>query len=251
MFYNSLTSAVPRRWLKKVTQVYTQKYKKMDPNILVYNNSVLKELQDLRCKHFYQILILDKQQPVTSCARWEGLFPMSDFDWKSVFKMPYVVARETYLQSFQYKLINRYLACRSNLHKWNKAPSPLCQDCTEVDTIDHHLYNCQKLQPFWEDLFSWLFEVYGLRINMSTLDILLGISNNNNDKLMNVFNYCCLLAKDFIYNRKINFTAIVFKEYQMQLLNRLEIEKYLATTQNKLKDFYIMWEDIFNNCTID
>ena len=185
-----------------------------------------------------------EQKNVTACSKWESLYPMHDFDWKEIFEMPYSVARETYLQSFHYKLINRYLACNVNLHKWNKAPNPHCHDCKKLDTLEHHLYECQKLQPFWNNLFTWLHDIYGLRINLSIFDILFGITNVNNDKLFDVFNYCILFAKDFIYNTKINRTEVLFREYVPKLLISLEAEQFLASSQNKLDDFYLKWNDI-------
>ena len=120
-----------------------------------------------------------------------------------MYHMPNVVARETLLQSFHFKIVNRYIACQSNLHKWKKVTSPNCQECKESDTVEHHLYTCKKLQHFWIDLFSWLESVYGLKIHMTVLDIVFGIANDSNDKLIDVFNYCILFAKNFIYNCQI------------------------------------------------
>ena len=119
--------------------------------------------------------------------------------------MPYKVARETYLQSFHFKIVNRYLACRSNLYKWKKAESPICSYCNEIDTIEHHLYYCNTLQHFWDGLFSWLTSIYSIRIDLSMFDIIFGIPNENDDYMFNLFNYIILLAKNFVYNCKINY----------------------------------------------
>ena len=79
---------------------------------------------------------------------------------------------------------------------------------------------------------------------MSVTDIIFGITNDNNDNLIDVFNYSILFAKQFIYNCKISRSHICFVIYQNKLIARLEVERHLATSQNKLKDFYIKWDDI-------
>ena len=63
-------------------------------------------------------------------------------DWKQIYQSPFIVARETALQSFQYKIINRYLPCNTALKKWKKTESELCNQCGERDTIEHYLYEC-------------------------------------------------------------------------------------------------------------
>ena len=119
-------------------------------------------------------------------------------------------------------------------------------DPTKLDTIEHQLFECEKLQCFWNNLFTWLYNVYGLRMNVSTEDIIFGILNENNDKLFDVFNYCILFAKDYIYNAKTRKHDIVFNVYRQKLLTSLETEQFLANSQNKLDDFYSKWNDIIS-----
>ena len=73
-------------------------------------------------------------------------------------------------------------------------------------------------------------------------DVIFGISNENNDKMLDIFNFCILLAKDFIYNCKINKKNPNVKEYKSKFVFRLEIEKHLATANDKLEDFQNTWE---------
>ena len=160
--------------------------------------------------------------------------------------MPYQVARETSLQSFHYKVVNRFLACRANLCRWKKAPSPLCCKCSKIDTVEHHLYNCQTLQPFWNQLFLWLESIYGINMNLSVIDIIFGIDNENNDDILHIFNYTILFAKSFVYNYKIKDKAVRFLEYKASLLTRLEVEKHLSIAPNKLYNFNIVWNSILH-----
>lgn len=247
MLHNSLKSAIPRRWLKKINSSVFRKFKDKLPDIIICKNNVLKELRDFKCKHFYQIFVQKKIVPLTSCAKWETLYPQTDFDWSAIFQMPYTVARETSLQSFHYKVLHRYLACKNNLYKWKKAASPLCPHCQVVDNIEHHLYECKELQHFWACFFDWLYQVCSVRFTVTTIEILFGISNDNKDDLIDVFNYCILFAKNYIYICKVNDSSISLITYKQELFNRLEGEKVIASMQNKLADFVTKWSSIVDN----
>ena len=51
------------------------------------------------------------------------MYYYADFDWLVLFKIPYKVARETNVQSLQFKIINRYIPCKENLYLWGKESS--------------------------------------------------------------------------------------------------------------------------------
>ena len=51
--------------------------------------------------------------------KWVEQFPfLETAPWNKIFKMIHHSDYETYLQSFQYKIINRILNCNYNLHVW-------------------------------------------------------------------------------------------------------------------------------------
>ena len=81
-------------------------------------------------------------------------------------------------------------------------------------------------------------------MNLSVIDIIFGIDNENNDDILHVFNYTILFAKSFVYNCKIKDKAVRFLEYKASLLTRLEVEKHLAIAQNKLDNFNIVWSSM-------
>ena len=244
MVFNSIKSAIPRTWLNKITSSSVTKYMNETPDILLYNGKSLKELKLCRCNFFYDVLVSSKAEDPPACRKWELIYTDFDFNWSEIFLLPYKVARETYLQSFNYKVLNRFIACKSNLHKWNKSPSPSCVDCGELDTVEHHLFECNHLQHFWQQLFNWLSVKTSLRIHLSVTDIIFGIYNDTNDNLLQVYNFCILLAKDYVYNCKINARIVSFKEYTSKLMFRLEIEKHIATSNDKINEFQETWQNV-------
>ena len=103
-------------------------------------NKVLKPLQKLTSQHIYWELINPKSKPPSSLGIWVDLFPFLDkLDWSNIFTLVNRVTDEPYLQTFQYKVLNRTLNCRYNLYKWKISQSPFCTHCngTHVDTIEH------------------------------------------------------------------------------------------------------------------
>ena len=50
------------------------------------------------------------------------------------------ILREPYLQSCQYKIINRILNCEEKLLKWKPTPDDNCTYCGLIDHIEHHLF---------------------------------------------------------------------------------------------------------------
>ena len=85
-----------------------------------------------------------------------------NFDWNHIYSIPFVCARETALQSFQYKIINRFLPCKEALKLWKKEETDHCTTCSMVDTIEHYLYECNVVKHFWQ-MFFYLV-VYGTRL---------------------------------------------------------------------------------------
>ncbi len=154
------------------------------------------------------------------------------------------------LQSFQYKLINRYIACRSNLKKWNKAPTDECVVCKQVDTIEHFIYDCRDVQHFWNTLFDWLENLYNVRMILSILDIIFGIANVNDDIIFDVYNFCILFAKFYIYECKIKSRVCIFEQFLRILKIRVDIEKCIAIKDDNLKNFLNMWEVIYTKLNV-
>ena len=244
MELNSVKSAIPSKWIKQVKNKHIIKHKLNGHKIMIMLNETGKCLEDSKCKDYYQAIVKVKKQPLTVIKKWEILYPQQIFDWKSIFQIPYIVARETHLQSFQYKLMNRYLACKVNLYRWNKALNTFCKDCQEEETIDHLIYTCPRLQHFWDTLFVWLMNIYGVRINLSVLEIMLGIINENDDEVLHVFNFCILFAKCYIYNCKVNNDIYLFQSFKQTLINRLEVEKCIAISNNNLNSFIQRWNNV-------
>ena len=190
--------AIPRKWKKLYTlskNVFIRNYTE-DIQVLSNNNRRIK-LVEMKCKDF-TILFLDKisQQPAAE-EKWNEIFTPNLLDWHVYYKLPYVVTRDTGLQSLQYKIIHRIFPCNYWLSIWNNV-SELCNYCNQKDTLQHYFYLCRTLQPLWKSLSKWWLNNLGCTFNLSEKEILLGIDNVNSDDMIDSINYCILVVKSYI-----------------------------------------------------
>ncbi len=75
--------------------------------------------------------------------------------WNRMFCLPFKICRKTKIQSFQYKLIHRVIACNAWLKTIRIKNTPTCQYCNEYDDIQHLFLFCSKTHDFWEYFSNW------------------------------------------------------------------------------------------------
>ena len=127
----------------------------------------------------------------------------------------YTITKETYLQTFQYKIINRTVNCRYNLHKWKLQQSGKCFYCNQIDTIEHHLYFCHVTDRFWKKTTEWLKELTNIKINFTVCEIIFGIVNicYDGDSIDYVRNYLILLGKWFKFSLKCSIRVMSLQSW--------------------------------------
>ena len=247
MKYNSLKSAIPKTWINILKLETKTKIIKIDTIHLKVGKKP-KLIEKLQCKDFYNLYISSKKIIPTAVKKWETLYEDQTFEWDTIFCLPYKINRETSLQSLHYKIINRYIPCRENLHKWKKAPTNTCLHCNDnsIDTIEHYLYLCPNLKSFWQEFNKWWKQIYSFHIRLSILDILFGVTNNNDDMYIDVLNFCLLYIKGFIVDRKVYNKECRFIAFVKALAKRLDIEHVIAVTNNSETSFFKMWSELYN-----
>ena len=95
--------------------------------------------------------------------------------------------RETCLQSFQYSIIHRILACNALLYvrkveTTNHYQYVYCIN-TNLDDISHYLVTCPPVSIHWESCVTWLKSLKYSKLNPLAEDnIILGFSVETNEK---------------------------------------------------------------------
>ena len=135
------------------------------------------------------------------------------------------VTCEPYLQTFQYKVLNRTLNCRYNLYNWKVSESSVCTYCNaeQIDTLEHHLILCRDSVEFWNRIRMWLNGKIEVIINFTTCEILLGIPFSGNNPELLMLNFLLLFGKWYINKRKSSDQIIIFSDFLTRLKSKLEI----------------------------
>ena len=81
--------------------------------------------------------------------------------------------------------------------------SELCDNCNEIVTISHLLFECRHSQKIWNDVTRWLEHISPNEINTDKKSIMLG--NNRNELIIN---NVIIIIKHEIYKRKWNKTKV-------------------------------------------
>ena len=196
-------------------------------------------------------IVKERSSPfsMTNEKRWAELFPKELHEWETwskIYALPYMVTRETKLQSFQYKVIHRILVCNKYLSNIRVKNSPVCTYCDgQNDTIEHFLVKCPPVGYFWKSVFKWLNLVVKVdTTGVGECDLLFGLTQKRSNR--DVLNLVLLKAKYYIYRQRLYHNCQLdilewLKEFKMSLLS----EQYICNLENKSKKF-VKWMKVLD-----
>ena len=205
-------------------------------------------IHKVKCSDYYKHFVSMVTQPPTALRKRKELYNVT-LNWSNLFTIPLKCCEETKLQSFQYKILNRYFPCQYTLSIWFEDESPMCQHCyeNEEDTIEHYFYQCTDVFMFWNSFSRWWKGIYGFTFILREQDVILGIENETNSSSINVLNFCILLGKSYIYKTKLNKGKVFLLEYIHVIKNKLDVMKVMYHTQDKVDHFEKHWLTLYRN----
>ena len=133
-------------------------------------------------------------QPSISCKSTESRgftklkskFSIDDVETKKAFSLIRTCICETYVQCFQFKILNDILFTNSRLVKIGLIQSDLCTFCNiGVETVDHLFFYCVYSRVFWDEFESYWFAIAKEQRKLELKTILLGVT----DTKCPLFNY--------------------------------------------------------------
>ncbi len=153
--------------------------------------------------------------------------------------MPFKTARDTQIQSFQFRIIHRTIACNDWLNNLTFKSTNKCNVCEHTDSIIHFFINCGKTNQFWKTWALWWKRLTGFDITIDNFIlecIIFGfLGSSQNIKLIN---YWILYAKYFIYKNKMNgIENIGFLGYLSYLKQILTIEESICLARHQEESF--------------
>ena len=222
--YNSLLTAIPPYWKNKINsqEFRNAKIKNINiPTILIGDS--LKTINKLKSKQLYTHLVTSKTTIATALEKWVESYPfMNNVDWEKIYSLPYTVTKNTYFQTFQFKILSRILNCRDKLSTWSIVVDNKCPMCNIIDTIEHHLYECSISSMIWTKLQNWLQTSLDIQHCFTLCEVIFGILDTN-IKEQNIINFVILITKNFINNKKTKEEDIYFIELLSLLKDTIQL----------------------------
>ena len=132
-----LIDSIPEKW-----KFIIKKDDEIAANLTTHDHHLIKgsrviTLDKLTSTKIYSILTLKvKNKPD---IYFENLFNYHDIDWTAVYMLPRLVMHNTYMRSFQYKILNNILYLNKKLHIFGTKLSPLCSFCNLYDETPCHI----------------------------------------------------------------------------------------------------------------
>ena len=128
-------------------------------------------------------MILKVQSKPSSNIYFENLFNYDDIDRTAIYMLPRLVTHNTYMRSFQYKILNNILYLNKKLHIFGIKSSPLCSFCNLYDKTPFHIfYECDRVKLLLSELvqcFQNTLILPTLTPQTAILEILDPVSNNS------------------------------------------------------------------------
>jgi exonuclease III len=238
--------SIPSNWIKKIN-THSNTLPPINTELCIRVNNILKPLTLATCKDFYWHILNNIAHIPTCIKKWnktyQTLSTSINIEWKKIFNHSFYISRDTKIQTLQYKIIHRYIACNYWLKNIKILDSDICLLCnTNSDTIAHFFLTCDNVNHFWVAFNNWwnrltdenlidLAETGKLQQN-----ILFGFPGHTD--MIFALNYCVIYAKYYIYQKKIiKLNDLFILDYLIFLKSTLKTEKTILKRQNKLHKF--------------
>ena len=223
--WSALRLSVPKDKLSSFAQV------EFDPMTFNCQNTEF-DTYSAKSKQFYTLLIVNKATYPNSFKTLSADLEFSN-PLQEVFSIPYNIASETYVWSFQYKLLNNILFTNAKLFRIGLIESEKCSFHTIYKEDLYHLfYGCSYLHAFGNRLCNWWTNLKGENLSLSLKDVMVGILNRND-----LLNYLVILGKLCIWECRSNKSLPKFNMFLQKVEAKQETEKVIASKNKKLQVF--------------
>ena len=224
--YNGILAAIPGEWRKSIL------------NSELLDNSEGHNLMpaNVAAKAARKMFVLKRLEP----PNVERKLVEQNISTKAVYELPFNVTMENKLRCFQYKVVHNILPTNSNLYNMKLRTSPSCDRCSHPrENLFHLLYECPRIQFFWQKVISWWNEKRSENVTLSALDILYGYKPESN--LFQALNHYVIIAKYHIFLSWLNKTSPSFGIFCVLLNEKILCERTIAFKNNTLSKFKGKW----------
>ena len=147
---------------------------------------------------------------------------------------------------FQYRIVHNILYTNKILYKMKKKQQPDCCYCHGTDQIPLHLFvECSIAKLFWNKFTNWYNATCGGNIALEQNKIVCGVLRHISSCL--TLNHLLIIGKYFLYNNRVHDEERPqFMDFETLVYEKIELEKYIAITTNKLLSFTKKWSNFLS-----
>ena len=207
-------------------------------NLIIHAHHLIKGsriliLEKLTSKELYQILISSRTNKVTLVTYFE-----------TKFILPRLTTYNTYLLSFQYKILHNIVFLNKKLYLVGITKISLCSYCNTYDeTLIHLFCECNSTKYLWLQLNRHFCSDLTFTV-LTPQTAILGLFNDSVSNI-HLINHTLLLFKLYIYKSR-NKHRININELIPNILNIKKLEKMTAFGNAKKVAAYNKKWDITN-----
>jgi hypothetical protein len=93
---------------------------------------------------------------ISACFNISNQYEYVDKKWSDVYVQNLTHPTEIKIQCFQYRILHRILPCNNWLKQIKIKDTNICNDCNQIDNIQHFLLYCHKIKYwFWLSFNNW------------------------------------------------------------------------------------------------
>ena len=182
LIWNGVRSAVPKQLRIRSREVNRNRIAALQFQIGDnFFNPALSKSRD-----FYALLISIIATESKGFTKLKLKFSIDDVEARKAFSLMRSYICETFVQCFQFKILNDITFTNSRLAKIGLTQSDLCTFCSTFrETIDHLFFYCAHSGAFWYDFESYWFTLTKEQRKLDLKTILIG----DTDTQCPLFNY--------------------------------------------------------------
>ena len=230
--YFGIVAAIPRHWKSCLG----------DPLFPTVNQqrmiTFLSAVKSNRC--VYSNLVRDKVTTPRAIAKWEQQYPTVDWNWKKIYSLIYTSVRDTKIQYFQFRFLNRIIGVNQYLCRIGIADNAACAFCNNQDeTINHLFWSCSHVHLLWENIANYLLKP---SFEFSEHVIFFGYIEDDLDPI----NFLILNAKYYIFTCKYQNKIPSYDEFSLKFRFLLAVERLILKQQDK-EYMYIKYTECFED----
>lgn len=243
-----LRLSIPLAWRESLTNGWQpEPLQPQGPEVVIGNNDPM-DISIFSSKKIYQDTTRARDISNAAYQKWrdehDRLSVNGPDEWADICSRIFSSSRETKLQSFQYKLLNRISPCRVYLKQIRVSPTDQCPFCGRPDDLPHFFILCPSTKLFWQRLQHWAQGIEDLALeNLTNKEVLLGIPVYAPKG--RTINEILLHAKYYIHRQKLfhqgNLSLI---QWLQEFKIKLRMEQWIAARLNKPARF-LHWRKYF------